>query len=480
MFIGREEQLKLLDALWGRDSGVLVTCRGRRRIGKSTLIEEFALRSGARFISIEGLAPHKRMTDAIQRKRFCEKVAEYAMRSTEESETWSLAFSQLNGLLSGEGRTVVLLDEISWMGGWNPDFAGYLKEAWDKRLRKHPNLIFVLCGSVSAWIVENILNSTGFVGRNSLDIELKELSIRDSVLIWGSCAERMSTREKLDMLSVTGGVPKYLEEVRPSLSVDENVRQMCFMPNGILFREFDETFNQVFGRKAKARGRILRELVSHPRTVAEIAAKDKARVSGAYSKTLEDLCRAGYVMRDDGLNPLTGKLVRRARFRVCDNYVRFYLHYIEPRREAIRRGLLEFSSIEQLPGLQAFYGFQFENLILNHINDLFPHLGIDKSLVLSAFPYVQMPTKRHRGCQVDLLIQTQRTLIVVEIKRCKEIGYEVVDEVAEKVKRLAYDKNLSVRTALVYDGRLSPRIEADRFFDFVISADRLFGVNRHT
>ena len=250
------------------------------------------------------------------------------------------------------------------------------------------------------------------------------------------------------------------------------------MPNGILFREFDETFNQVFGRKAKARGRILRELVSRPRTVAEIAAEEKVRVCGTYSKTLEDLCRAGYVMRDDGLNPLTGKLIRRARFRVCDNYVRFYLHYIEPRREAIRRGLLAFSSVEQLPGLQTFYGFQFENLILNHINDLFPYLGIDKSLVLSAFPYVQTPTKRHRGCQIDLLIQTQRTLIVVEIKRCKEIGYEVVDEVSEKVMRLAYDKTLSVRTALVFDGRLSPRVEADRFFDFIIPADRLFGVNR--
>ena len=44
--------------------------------------------------------------------------------------------------------------------------------------------------------------------------------------------------------------------------------------------------------------------------------------------------------------------------------------------------------------------------------------------------------------------------------------------------RLAYDKTLSVRTALVFDGRLSPRVEADRFFDFIIPADRLFGVNR--
>ena len=121
MFIGREKELELLDALWGRDSGVLVTCRGRRRIGKSTLIEEFAARSAARFLSIEGLAPHKRMTDAVQRRRFCEKVAEYAGRPVEEAENWALAFAQLDALLAeGGGRTVVLLDEISWMGGWTP------------------------------------------------------------------------------------------------------------------------------------------------------------------------------------------------------------------------------------------------------------------------------------------------------------------------------------------------------------------------
>ena len=473
MFIGRESQINLLDGLWGRDTGVLVTCRGRRRIGKSTLIEEFAARSAAKFISIEGLAPHKRMTDAVQRRRFCEKVAEYAFRPVEEAATWSLAFAQLDALLVDGCRTVVLLDEISWMGGWNPDFPGYFKEAWDKKLRKHGNLILVLCGSVSAWIVENILNSTGFVGRNSLDIELKELPLRDAVQIWGAAAERMSTREKLDMLSVTGGVPKYLEEVRPSLSVDENIRRMCFLPDGILFREFDETFNQVFGRKAKLRGKILRELADGPKSVAEIAAEHGAAVSGAFSLTLDDLCKAGYVTREEGQNPLTGKTIRKAHFRVSDNYVRFYLHYIEPRRAAIQRGLFEFSSVEQLPGLQSFFGFQFENLILNHVNDLFPLLGIEKSLVISAFPYFQSATKRQRGCQIDLLIQTQRTLIVVEIKRKREIGYEVVDDVSEKVSRLVHEKSLSVRTALVYDGHLSPRVEADRFFDFLIPADKL-------
>ena len=227
-FIGRAKELAVLSGLWEKRTSSFVVCRGRRRIGKSTLIEEFASRSGCRFIEISGLPPDEKMTNQRQLDSFCERLSMQTGRPRGSAESWQQAFAFLADAVRGRARTVVLLDEISWMGGWNPDFPGYLKESWDKKLRKHANLVFVLCGIDSAWIVEIIMNSTGFVGRNSLDIELKELSLRDSVRIWGQSAERMSTREKLDMLSVTGGVPKYLEEVRPSLTVDENIRRMCY------------------------------------------------------------------------------------------------------------------------------------------------------------------------------------------------------------------------------------------------------------
>ena len=474
MFIGRERDLKDLEALWGRDHGVLVTCRGRRRIGKSTLIEEFAARSADKFICIEGLPPRKGMTDSIQRKWFCEKVAEYSGREMVAAATWSLAFAQLDGLLASGRRTVVLLDEISWLGGYNPDFAGYLKEAWDRRFRKHPNFILVLCGSVSAWIAENILDSTGFVGRDSLDIELKELPPAQCQQLLGPAGERMSVREKIDLLSVTGGVPKYLEDVRPELSVDENVRRMCFMPRGILFREFNETFNGVFGRKAKTRGRILRMLMSGPRSAAELSEIEGKTPNGSYARALKDLRIAGYVAGDGGLNPCTGEPLREERFRISDNYTRFYLHYIEPRRQMVEKDLFEFSSLEQLKGLEQMFGLQFENLVLNNLQTLFPMLGLDTSLVLSAAPYCQRAASGREGCQIDLMIQTQRMVMVVEIKRRREIGHEVIDEVDEKVKRLKFSSSLSLRTALVYDGRLSPSVAADRYFDFIIPSERLF------
>ena len=473
MFIGREREIEDLSGFWGRDNGVLITCRGRRRIGKSTLISEFASRTAKTFIPIVGLAPRKGMTDARQRRNFCEKIAEYAGREYVAADTWSKAFRQLDELLSDCGRTVVLLDEISWMGGYDPDFAGYFKEAWDTYLHRHRDLIVVLCGSVSAWIAENILNSTGFVGRDSFDIELGELSLPDSVKLFGPMSERLSTTEKLDLLSLTGGVPKYREEVRPELSVDENYRRLCFLPRSLLFREFNETFSEVFGVRVTTRGRILRLLLDGSLSSSELAEREGKQPNGSYAAALNDLQLAGFVAEDSGLSPLTGKPVKQSRYRVKDNYARFYLKNIEPRAAAIKAGLFEFSSLEQLNGWDSVLGLQFQNLILNHVTDLFPKLGLEKSLVLSAAPYVQNATKRVRGCQIDLLIRTERMLMIVEVKRKRQIGHEIIAEVEEKVRRLRHDGRLSVRTALVYDGKLSASVSADRYFDFIVSSDDL-------
>ena len=72
------------------------------------------------------------------------------------------------------------------------------------------------------------------------------------------------------------------------------------------------------------------------------------------------------------------------------------------------------------------------------------------------------------------LIQTKRTLMAVEIKRRREIGREIIDEVDGKMRRLNFARGLSLRSALVYDGRLSPAVSADRYFDFIVPFDRFF------
>jgi len=473
MFVGRKEQLAALSQLWNKRTSSLVTCRGRRRIGKSTLIEEFARRTADSFINIVGLPPRKGMSDLAQRKHFCDELSDQTGEDVVTAKNWTEAFRSLDAAIPVRGRVVVLLDEISWMGSRNPDFAGYLKTAWDKRLKKHDNLVLVLCGSVSSWIAENILDSTGFVGRDTLDLDVGELSLAESVSMFGLAGQRLSSRELFDIMSVTGGIPKYLEEIHPEWSVEENVRQLCFMPRGTLFREFNETFSAVFGRRAESRGTALRCLSESPLSVGELAKTLHKTPNGKLTKVLRDLEYAGFVARDSGLNPQTGEPLRMERYRIKDNYTRFYLRYIAPRRRAIEQGAFMFSSLEQLNGWDAMLGLQFENLVLNHVADILPRLGLEHSLVLSASPYRRKAGRGVKGCQIDLLIQTERTAIVVEVKRRKEIGAGVIEEVKSKVDALEVSKNLSVRTALVYDGKLSPAVEAERYFDFVLDAASL-------
>ena len=107
-----------------------------------------------------------------------------------------------------------------------------------------------------------------------------------------------------------------------------------------------------------------------------------------------------------------------------------------------------------------------------------PHRHLTNVLLTSAAPYrkLPVPSLRQRGCQIDLLIQSRRTLYIVEIKRRSEIGRDIIEEVDAKVRCLKPRPNVSIRTALVYDGHLAPIVEADGYFDAIIPFRRLLNL----
>ena len=151
-FYGRRKLLDEMAELWRKPTAKLMTCRGRRRIGKSTLVEHFAREGEATFWSFEGLPPQPRMTNQDQLNAFARRLAELAKTSLEHFNSWFDAFKALAEHLPKDQRVVLLLDEISWMGKYDPNFPGELKFAWDQRWHSQSELIVVVCGSVSSWI----------------------------------------------------------------------------------------------------------------------------------------------------------------------------------------------------------------------------------------------------------------------------------------------------------------------------------------
>ena len=478
MFFGREDLIERLEALFCKRTASLVTCRGRRRIGKSTLIEKFAERAGARFIKIEGIKPRPKLDNGKELENFATKLAAQTHCDSSVPDNWLNAFLRLDGVIRDNGRTVVLLDEISWMAHYDPMFAGTLKSVWDDCFKKHPKLVMVLCGSVSSWIKDNILGDGSFYGRRSLDIVVPELPLRECVKFWGAAAERIEPREIVDVLSVTGGVPRYLEEINPGLPASENIRNLCFLPKSPLREDFDEMFMDVVTRQPQFTASVIRCLKGDSKSVSEIARDVGMERGGRISDSLGQLEECGLVARDNGVNPLSGKTAKETFFRLNDNYSRFYLRYIEPYKSSIDRKAFAFASLDGLDGWESVMGLQFENLVMSNLGEIVGMLGLGAAQITSAAPFRRAASAdgKRKGVQIDLLIQTRRSVCLVEIKRRREIGREIIEEMADKVEALPRRRGISVKTALIYEGHLAPIVEADGYFDALIPFRRLLGI----
>jgi len=472
-FIGRKKELESLELLLKKKSSSLVVIHGRRRVGKSRLIKEFV--SDKKSWVFSGLPPVKGITKQRQLDAFSTQISQNLNMPRMLVSEWIEHFNFLGNQAKGQ-KIVIVLDEISWLGSEDPDFLGQLKTAWDLNFSENPELILILCGSVSSWIEENILKSTGFLGRISVDMVLEELSVAESGEFWGTQKNKISAYEKLKILSVTGGIPKYLEEIIPSQSAEDNIHRLCFQSKGLLFREFDQIFSDLFSKKAQTYSNIVKTLAHAPLTLDEVCEKLDLEKSGSVSRCLDDLELAGFVQEDHTWNLSTNEESCLKKFRLKDNYLRFYLRYIEPNKDRIEKDLFESKSFMHLPGWESVMGLQFENLVISNLKNLCRMLRIDLIEIMNAGPFFQRATKRQKGCQIDLLIQTKyNTLYVCEIKfSVSEVKSSVVEEIEKKLETLSAPKRFSIRPVLIHVNGVSQSVKESGIFSEIIDFSQFF------
>lgn len=465
-FIGRETELKDLKRFLRKKTASMIVVRGRRRIGKSRLIEEFA--KGMTLFTFTGLAPNKQTTAQMQRDIFAKQLQGRTGLPILKTNDWMDLFTLLYERVKA-GRIVLLFDEISWMGSEDPSFLSKIKDAWDLQFKKNSELIFVICGSASSWIEENILSNTGFLGRISYTLTLEELPLRDCVKFWGAQARHISAFEKFKLLSITGGVPKYLEEIDPSISAEENIRLLCFKKGGILVDEFDRIFSTTFKRESPLYNSLVQGLVYGSKETTTISNELKIPISGILTEYLQELVLAGFVKREYVWNFKTGNDSKFSKYRLTDNYVRFYLRYIEKYKNKIEKGVFNYKSVADLPEWQTIMGLQFENLVLNNRLYILDALCLPVHEIINDNAFFQHATSKQRGCQIDYLIQTRHnTLYVCEIKFSNAIGVEVIDELKQKINRLARPKGMSCRPVLIHVNGVSDELcEMDYFSNII-------------
>ncbi len=462
-FIGRDQELLLLQGLLQKKTTSLVVIRGRRRIGKSRLAEEFAKSFSKAFI-FSGIPPVDGIDPTAQRAEFLRQLQEYKL-PIYRHEDWGDLFYDL-AALTKKGRILIVLDEITWMGSKDPTFLPKLKTAWDRHFKHNPQLVMIISGSNSAWIEKNILSSTGFFGRVSLRLTLEELPLPDCNRFWKGFPGIIAPYEKFKILSITGGIPRYLEELRPDLTAEANVQRLCFEPEGLLFCEFDQIFHDLFLHKGAFYKEIVSLLIDRHLSMTELADALKRSKGGDLSDALFELTQAGFLARDYTWSLLTGKKAAISRYRLKDNYLRFYLKYIRPHKQQIESG-----KVRKLPpGWHSILGLQFENLVINNGHLLQELLQVPPGELSSAGPYLQTPQVRRKGCQIDYLIQTRfQCLYVCEVKfRQEKIGMGIIPEVQEKLHALKLPRGFSCRPVLIHVNGVDEDVVDSGFFARIV------------
>ncbi|MBI1954530.1 MAG: ATP-binding protein [Proteobacteria bacterium] len=465
-FIGRKKELEKLKALYRKGIPRLVVIKGRRRIGKSRLIAEFASKNPQHKLwSFAGLAPQEDMTAQTQRDHFARQLASFLKIPPLTFQDWTDGFDYLS--LHVRPGDIILFDEISWMGAKDSSFIPKLKAWWDKQSIP---VIVVLCGSVSTWIEENILKSTAFFGRVSLTLTLEPLSIPESTYFLKAMGFKGSSYDTYKLLGILDGVPWYLEQVNPGMTADTIIKQLCFEKDGLLVLEFDRIFHDLFNGRSMVYKKILGSLKEGMKTLAEIRQDIGFAHSGTLSQLMDHLKVAGFVKKQNLWSFKTTKPLKQSLYRLCDPYMRFYLKVIEANRSKIDLGAFEGVSLSILPGFEAHMGLQLEYLLLQNRPLLLKSIGLCAGDVVCDGPYRQSQTASTRGCQIDYLVQTvTKNLFVCEFKfKRRELGIDVIQDLQEKISALKIPRGYAAVPILFHIGGVSSAVETQGYFYRII------------
>ncbi|CAM0117794.1 ATP-binding protein [Rhabdochlamydiaceae symbiont of Dictyostelium giganteum] len=447
-FVGREFEIKRLQGLTKKRSASLVVVRGRRGIGKSRLCAEFGKEMKSFFFT--GTHPSPQVTAQLQREEFVRQLARAGIPGITPDD-WGNMFWHLSKYTEN-GRVLIVLDEISWMGSKDSEFLGKLKNCWDMYFSKNSELIIILCGPIFSWIEDNILNNTGFRGRITLDLILEEIPLNICNAFWDLREKHISTYEKFKLLSITGGILLYLEQMNPHLSVEQNIYNLSFTKEGFFVKEFEKLFSDISSRSMATYRDIIHCLVDEPKELTLICQELEKHQGGRYSTHLDKLVKAGFVQRDFSWDLKSKKPSKLSRYRLSDNYLRFYLKYIAPNQEKIDQGESANRLLAHLTKLEDIMGLQLENLVLHNRQILWKLMGIPVEEIVMEGPFFQNATVRQKSSQISYMVQTRfNTLYICEIKFSKNtLGTSVIQDLKEKINRLKIPKRFSIRPVLIH------------------------------
>lgn len=365
MFIGRETELKFLNDKYGAEGGQLVVLYGRRRVGKTETLREFCKGKPHIFFSCT------QTTDRVQLQKFSKQVLKEnipARNYITEFSDWEKAFRAVIDLPYGDSKKLIVIDEFPYMCKGNKSIPSILQNLWDAELRD-ANVMIVLCGSAMSFIEKDLLaEKNPLYGRATGIYKMKEMGFYDAVKFF----PEYSPRDKVIAYSVLGGIPHYLRQWNPKLSVAENIKSNILTKGCILYSEVDFLLHQEL-RETPIYNSIIEAVALGNTTLNNISQKSLVEDTSKTSVYLKNLIELGIIEREFSVDAKIKEQANgnRGTYRLTDNFFRFWYAF----------GFANFSQLEDgdvdgvyeyivEPALHEFASFAFEDVCREFVREL--------------------------------------------------------------------------------------------------------------
>ena len=321
LFVDREEELVWLHR--GLESGTpqFRILYGRRRVGKSRLLDKFA--EGARKIvyqSVEGTTVDQ-LRDLTIAVLECED--DPVLRAAPLAN-WDQALATFSRMAQS-GPLLVILDEYQYAAEADTSLASKLQRWWSREAVTLP-IYLILCGSYVRFFVQNVLTGPAY-GRNTGSWQLRPLGYRQAAAFLSD----WSHEDQIRAYAITGGIPHYILQFDPARSLAWNITHNVLSRGAVLYQEAELLLREEL-REPRLYFSILRAIADGCTRVSDITARVGARSDlTPYLRTLESLDLVAYRA------PLVGKS-RRGIWTIADPYLRFWFHFVLPHKVQLEHG----------------------------------------------------------------------------------------------------------------------------------------------
>ena len=365
MFIGRKQELQFLEDKYNSKNGQLVVLYGRRRVGKTETLREFCRNKPHVFYSC------REISDKLQLRSFSEKLLNEKIPAAsyiKKFADWEAALRCITDLPYGDNKKLLIIDEFPYMCRNNESIPSILQNLWDE-VFKDENVMIVLCGSAMSFIEKELLaEKNPLYGRATGIYKMESMGFYDAAKFFPN----YSDRDKIIAYAVLGGIPHYLAQFDPDLSLDDNIKKNILTKGCALYSEVEFLLRQEL-RETPLYNSIIEAVALGNTKLNDISTKSLVEDTSKTSVYLKKLIELEIIERefsvDDGTKERAN--TNRGLYRLTDNFFRFWYAFVFTNYSELEGGdvdgVFEYAI---KPSLHEFASFAFEDVCREYVREM--------------------------------------------------------------------------------------------------------------